>query len=79
MTTAAMRAQLIEFLSGADEKKIAGLYALLEENIQEKKSPALTEEQINFLNGERKKHLAGESKSYSWDEVKEMVRKKKAS
>ena len=79
MTTAAMRAQLIEFLSGADEKKIAGLYALLEENIQENKLPPLTEEQLTFLNEERKKHLSGESKSYSWDEVKEMIRKKKAS
>ncbi len=79
MTTSVMREQLIAYLTDADDKKIMGLYALLEENIQEKALPSLTEEQLGFLNEERKKHLSGESKSYSWEEVKDMIRKRKAS
>ena len=79
MTTSAMREQLITFLADADDKKIKGLYALLEDNIREKNAPELTEKQLLFLNEERRKHLNGESKSYSWEDVKEMIRKRKAS
>lgn len=79
MTTSVMRDQLIAFLADADDKKIAGLYALLEDAIQEKISSALTKEQLAFLNDERRKHLSGESASYTWEEVKQMIRHKKAS
>jgi hypothetical protein len=79
MNTALMREQLVAYLAEADDKKIAGLYSLLEDNIKQKKSISLTEEQTAILKEERKKHLNGESKSYSWEEVKEMIRKRKAS
>lgn len=79
MTASAMRTELMAYLADADEKKIMGLYNLLEEAIKEKNSSALTTEQLAFLNNERKKHLSGESKSYNWQEVKEMIRQKKAS
>jgi hypothetical protein len=79
MTTAAMREQLIAYLSDADDKKIEGLYSLLEDNMHEKASSELTAEQLVFLNEERRKHLSGESISYNWEEVKEMIRKRKAS
>ncbi|MCD6011809.1 MAG: hypothetical protein K0Q79_1671 [Flavipsychrobacter sp.] len=79
MTTAAMRKQLIEYLADADDKKIKGLYSLLEDTIQEKASNDLTDEQLAFLNEERRKHLSGESKSYTWEEVKNRIRNRKAS
>ena len=79
MTTSVMRDQLIAYLADADDKKIIGLYTLLEEDIQDKNLPTLTKEQLRFLDEERKKHLNGESKSYNWEEVKEMIRKRKAS
>lgn len=79
MTTSVMRAQLIAYLADADDKKIMGLYALLEDSIQEKTSSSLTKEQISFLNEERKKHLNEESISRSWEEVKELIRQRKAS
>ncbi len=78
MTTTVMREQLVAYLADADDKKIIGLYTLLEDSIKEKNS-TLTEEQLVFLKKERKKHLDGESASYSWEEVKEMIRKRKAS
>lgn len=37
----------------------------------------LTQEQLEFLNVERERHLKGESKSFSWEEAKELIRKKK--
>ena len=77
MTTSVMRAQLIAYLADADDKKITGLYALLEDTMQERASSSLTKEQLNFLDGDRKKHLSGESVSHSWEEVKEMIRQKK--
>jgi hypothetical protein len=79
MTTSVMRAQLIAYLADADDKKIMGLYALLEDIIQGKTSSGLTREQLNFLSEERKKHLNGESISRSWEEVKELIRQRKAS
>ncbi len=80
MTTAVMRAQLIAFLSNADERKIKGLYSLLEENIIEQSSTEeLTKAELTFLNKERKLHFSGKSKSYTWEETKEFIRNKKAS
>ena len=37
----------------------------------------LTEEHIKILDERRKKHLSGESKSYSWDDVKDSLGKKR--
>lgn len=37
----------------------------------------LTEEHIKILDERRNKHLSGESKSYSWDEVKNSLGKKR--
>jgi len=79
MTTSAMRKQLITYLADADDKKIKGLYSLLEETIQEKASSGLTAEQLRFLKEEHRKHISGESKSYNWEEIKEKIMKRKAS
>ena len=78
MTTSVMREQLIAYLTSADDKKIAGLYSLLEDNLPTV-TVTLSAEQLNFLDEERKKYLSGEGKSYNWEEVKQMIRNKKAS
>ena len=75
MTTTVMREQLIAYLAQADDNKIKGLYSLLEENIAEHTSVDLTKEQVDFLDTERKLHMSGESRSYSWQEAKNMIRK----
>jgi len=79
MTTTIMRERLIAYLTSADDKKITGLYSLLEENIHESSHFSFSKEQLDFLYNERKKHLSGESISYNWEEVKDMIRNKKAS
>lgn len=45
----------------------------------EKDEFVLTEEQLEVLDERRKKHLSGESKSYSWDEIKNSLGKKRIS
>ena len=79
MTTSAMRERLIAYLSDADDKKIKGLYSLLEDTIEESAHSELSQDELTFLNEERQKHLSGESKSYNWEEVKNMIRNRKAS
>ena len=79
MTTPAMRKQLIAYLENADDKKIKGLYSLLEENIHDQTDSGLTAEQLRFLDQERNKYLRGEGQSYSLSESRELLRKKKAS
>jgi len=66
MTTAAMRKQLMAYLADADDKKIKGLYSLLEDNLVVHPAPALTKDELEFLRRERELHLSGKSKSYSW-------------
>jgi len=78
MTVTVMRQQIIAYLSDADDKKIKGLYSLLEDQITEQASNGLTKEQLNFLDKERRLHLSGKSKSYNWEETKEFIRHKKA-
>jgi len=79
MTIAHMREHLIAYLLNADGKKIKGLYSLLEDNIQKDALIDLSKDELDFVNRERNKHLNGESKSYNWEEVKDLIRKRKAS
>ncbi len=46
---------------------------------KDSKTRDLTAQQLAFLDEERRKHFNGESKSYSWDEVKNLIRKKRVS
>ena len=77
MNTTAIRQQLHEYIEQVNDKKIEGLYLFVEDEINQHHL-SLTEEQINFLDQEREKHLQGESHSYSREEAKEMIRNKKA-
>ena len=75
MTTTIMRERLIaSYLTSADDKKITGLHSLLEENIHESSHVAFSKEQLDFLYNERKKHFSGESISYNWEDMKDMIR-----
>ncbi|MCW3110213.1 MAG: hypothetical protein JWQ09_4719 [Segetibacter sp.] len=77
MTANNIREKLHNFITEADDKKIEGVYLLLEDEINKEEPVRLTEEQIAILNEERRKHLKGESKSYAWEEAKEIIRANK--
>jgi len=61
-----MRAQLIAYISEAGEKKITGLYAILEEQIEAKATAGLSADELNILNLEREKYLMGDGISYTY-------------
>lgn len=70
--------KLDDFIADADDKKIKGMYLLLEDEINKKEAFELTEEHFEILDRERENHLNGESESYTWDEAKEIIRGKKS-
>ena len=78
MTVAAIRKKLKMYVDDVDDKKVKALYVLLEDDIEDSSSFALTKEQLSILDEEHALHLSGKSKSYSWEEAKEIIRGKKA-
>ncbi|MEP6950166.1 MAG: hypothetical protein ABI863_12855 [Ginsengibacter sp.] len=62
------------YIADADNKKVKGLYMLIEDEISNGEKFKLTGDHITILEEERKKHANGKSKSYSWDEFKQIIR-----
>ena len=54
MTTTLIRKKLISYLEKADEKKIKAVYTIFEDEINEPTDLALTKDQLDILNKERK-------------------------
>jgi hypothetical protein len=77
MTATAIRKKLINYLESADEKKVKAVYTIFEDEINESSEFFLTKDQLDILNKERENHLKGKSKSYTWDQAKEIIRSKK--
>lgn len=77
MTNLAIRKKLITYLADADDKKVKAVYTLLENDIEVKTNFKLSPAQLKQLNAEREKHIKGKSPSYTWDEVKENIRKRR--
>lgn len=77
MTTTAIRKKLMTYIADADDKKVKGLYMLVEDEMSNRKIFKLADAHIKFLDEERKKHLKGKSKSYKWEEAKQIIRGKR--
>ena len=77
MTVAAIRKKLKMYVDDIDDKKVKALYTLLEEDIEDSTSFVLTDEHLRILNREHELHMSGKTKSYSWEEAKEIIRGKK--
>lgn len=65
------------YIAEADDKKVKGLYLFIEDEMNKSQSFVLTDEHVKILDEERKKHVGKKSKSYSWEDAKEIVRGKK--
>ena len=76
MTIAAIRKRLMAYIAEADDKKIKGLYMFIEDEIEKEKSFTLSDEHLKVLEQDRADHIEGKSKSYGWDEAKEIIRGK---
>ncbi|MDQ2719401.1 MAG: hypothetical protein M3Z26_06510 [Bacteroidota bacterium] len=77
MTTTAIRKKLITYIADADDKKVKGLYMLVEDEISNGGKFQLSDEYIKILEGEKEKHVNEKSKSYSWEEAKQIIRGKR--
>jgi hypothetical protein len=74
MTATAIRNKIKKYVDDVDDKKLKALYVLLETDIEESTSFALTDEHLKILNEEDKLHRAGKTKSYNWAEAREIIR-----
>jgi hypothetical protein len=77
MTTAAIRKKLMTYIADADDKKVKGLYMLIEDEMSDHKKFKLSDAHLKLVEEEREKHIKGKSKSYSRQEAKQIVRGKR--
>ena len=78
MTTLTIRQKLMTYLADADDSKVKAIYTLLEREIQEGDTFALTDDQISILEKEQALHLSGQTKSYSREESIEIIKGQRA-
>jgi hypothetical protein len=74
MTIAAIRNRLMSYLADADDNKIKAVYTLLEKDIEEKENFILSDEQLEILEKERELHLSGQTKSYTRNEARQIIK-----
>jgi len=78
METIHIREQLHQYIDKGDEKFLRLMYALAKEyNDEDDFEYEFTEEDIKLFDERRAKRLSGESKTYSWQEAKEIITGKK--
>ncbi len=74
METKGIRKELQEYIDKGDEKLLRLLYTLAREyNEDDNFGLELHEEDINQFEKRRTKRLSGESKTYNWQEAKEII------
>ena len=77
MTVAAIRKKLKMYVDDVDDDKVKALYTLLSNDIEES-SVVLTKEQLAIVSKEHALHVAGKTKSYTWEQAKDIIRGKKS-
>ena len=77
MTTTAIRKKLMTYIADADDKKVKGLYMLVEDEISKKGRLSLSAAQLKIVEKGKEMHLNGKTKSYNWPEAKEIIRGKR--
>ncbi len=78
MTAAMKRDQLITYLAKANENKVAALYALLENDINDGNTTAVfTQQQLDILNDRSASLLNGKDKGIDWRTMHDNIRAKR--
>ena len=77
MSTVAIRKKLHEYIAEADDKKIKGMFLLLEDEITKKEDFKLSASHLEILAEEKLNHANGTSPSYSWNQAKDIIRSNK--
>jgi hypothetical protein len=77
MTATTIRKKLLSYIAEADDKKVKGLYRLVENDISGVEKFELNDEHFEILEHDRQEHLKGKTKSYSREDAKQIVRGRK--
>ena len=72
MSTVELKKKIIDYMDHADDKVLGAIYTLLEANAV---NHTATDEQITIAEERAEEYLAGKSKTYGWEEAKEMISK----
>ena len=78
MQTTQIREKLHQYIDNSDEKLLKLMFALAKEyNEDDDFEYEFTADDIREFDDRREKRLSGESRTYSWDEAKDIITKKK--
>ena len=74
MQTLSIRQKLHQYIDNSDEKLLKMMFAMAKEyNEDDDFEYEFTTEDIKIFDERRKKRLSGESKTYSWQETKDII------
>lgn len=77
MTSLALKKSLHQAIDEIeDEIFLQAVYTIVSSKVEDAKEYELSDEQLHILEERRAKYLSGKGQSYSWDEVKERLKKK---
>ena len=74
MTTTELRKELRQYIDKADSRFITLVYAMMKADEEGEEDFVLSSAHKKELDTRVKRHKSGESKSYSWEEVKQRAR-----
>lgn len=74
MTTIDLRNTVKEYINTADIRLLKMIKALAESYQNDEQELTLSEEQYQMIDKRREAHLKGESKSFTWEQVKQNAR-----
>lgn len=74
MTTIDLRNTVKEYINAADIRLLKMIKALAESYQDDEQELMLSEEQYRKIDKRREAHLKGESKSFTWEQVKQNAR-----
>lgn len=73
-STLEIRKRIHEFIDIADERILRIINGIIDAEEQEDNYPTVPDWHYDKLNERREKYITGESKSYTWKEVKEKAK-----
>lgn len=73
-STLEIRKRIHDYIDIADERILRILNGIINAEEQEDNYPAIPDWRYDEINERREKYLSGESKSYTWEEVKEKAK-----
>jgi hypothetical protein len=73
-STLDIRQRIHDFIDIADERILRIINGIIDVEEQEENYPTIPDWHYDEINERREKYLSGESKSYTWEEVKEKAK-----